>query len=208
MQRADRDAASLVDVQQAGTRRGLRGIQQGVVDAGHLDFGGSGAREHGMEWELRFSDERPRIALLTGDGATLDIGTAALVVDYAGDSPLADLGKRTVDEQVLRSLSEEIARQRQVILFAREEDGSVDAAMLDPSDLETIEFLSQHLKTRINPFLATQDDLNRGFSIYGFRSTGDFKRIIEENVQASLRSQTKTVEEAAAELPVFPVRAP
>ena len=45
--------------------------------------------------------------------------------------PLADLGKRTVDEQVLRSLSEEIARQRPVILFAREGDGSVDAAMLD-----------------------------------------------------------------------------
>ena len=77
--------------------------------------------------------------------------------------------------------------------------------MLDPSDLATVEFLNQRLGLKVNPYLATPDDLNRGFSVYGSRSTTDFQKIIEENVQASLRSQTKTAEEAAADLPVVAI---
>lgn len=118
---------------------------------------------------------------------------------------LAALGKRRVDEEALRFLPEEIARQRQVIIFGREADGTLDAAMLDPSDLQTIEFLKTRLQAKIKPFLATADDLNQGFSIYGLHSTADFKRIIEENVQASLRSQTKSAEEAAADLPIVAI---
>jgi type IV pilus assembly protein PilB len=118
---------------------------------------------------------------------------------------LAALGARQIDEEALRLLPEEVARQRQVIIFGREEDGTLDAAMLDPSDLETIEFLKTRLQAKIRPFLATPDDLNRGFSIYGLRSTADFKRIIEENVQSSLRSQTKSAEEAAADLPIVAI---
>ena len=118
---------------------------------------------------------------------------------------IANLGSRTIDEEALRLLPEDIARQREVILFGRESDGSVSAAMLDPSDLATIEFLNQRLGLKVNPYLATPDDLNRGFSIYGSRSTTDFQKIIEENVQASLRSQTKTAEEAAADLPVVAI---
>lgn len=118
---------------------------------------------------------------------------------------LANLGSRKIDEGVLRLLSEDIARQRQVIVFGKKPDDSLDVAMVDPSDLETIEYLNQHLKKRINPFLATEDDLNRGFSIYGLRSTTDFKQIVEDNVQASLRSQTKSAEEAAADLPIVAI---
>ncbi len=118
---------------------------------------------------------------------------------------MANLSARRPDEEVLKLLGEEIARQRQVIIFAREPDGALDAAMLDPSDLETIEFLKQHLRAKIKPFLATNDDLQLGFSVYGSKSTGDFKKNIEDNVQASLRSQTKSVEEAAADLPIVAI---
>ncbi len=118
---------------------------------------------------------------------------------------MADLGNRTLNEDVLRLLEESVARQREVILFGREADGTLDAAMLDPNNLETIEFLSQRLGAKIKPFLATADDLNRGFAIYGHRSTGDFEKIIEENVQASLRAQTRSAEEAAADLPIVAI---
>ncbi|MEK7212171.1 MAG: ATPase, T2SS/T4P/T4SS family, partial [Patescibacteria group bacterium] len=118
---------------------------------------------------------------------------------------MANLGARTIDESVLRLLSEEASRQRRVILFGRNYDGSINAAMMDPSDLETIEFLSQRLQTRVLPFLAMDDDLNRGFSLYGLRSAADFKKIIEDNVQESLRAQSKSAEEAAADLPIVAI---
>jgi type IV pilus assembly protein PilB len=115
---------------------------------------------------------------------------------------IAALGGRGIDQATLKLLSEGMARERQVILFATEADGTLDAAMADPSDLATVEYLEQRLQRRIRPFLATSDDLTRGFSIYGSELTGNFKSIIEENVQASLRSQNKSGAEAAADLPI------
>ncbi|MDO8515749.1 MAG: GspE/PulE family protein [bacterium] len=107
--------------------------------------------------------------------------------------------------EAVRLISEDIARQRNVIAFNQEPDGTVDVAMADPSDLATIEFLTEHLKLKIKPFLATLDDLNRGYSIYGSELTGDFKHLIEKNIEASLRTQNKSVEQAAADLPIVAV---
>jgi len=118
---------------------------------------------------------------------------------------LANLSQREINQEVLKSLPENLAREKQVILFDREEDGTLDVAMLNPADLETIEFLHQSFNAPIKPFLASVDDLNRGFSIYGKSSTQDFKKIIEANIEESLRSQKKTVEEAAADLPIVAI---
>jgi len=119
--------------------------------------------------------------------------------------PLARLDTRPTNPEVVKTLSEDIARKREVIVFDKEKDGSLDVAMADPSDLETIQFLSQHFKNKINPFLATDSDLNRGFSIYGFQSAQEFKKLIEDNIQESLRGQAKTIEEAAALLPIVSI---
>ncbi len=117
----------------------------------------------------------------------------------------AHLASRTTDKAVVQKISENVARQRGVIVFGREPSGIYDVAMTDPSDLETIEFLTQHLGGRIKPFLATPDDLRRGFAIYGFELGQDFKKLIEDNIQASLRGQTKTIEEAASLLPIVAI---
>ncbi len=110
-----------------------------------------------------------------------------------------------VNKELVELLSEEIARQRQVVVFQREADGAYDVAMADPSDLETLEFLAQHLKARVKPFLAMSEDLNRGFAIYGFELGKDFKKLIEDNIHASLQTQSKSVEEAAAGLPIVAI---
>jgi type IV pilus assembly protein PilB len=126
------------------------------------------------------------------------------LADYLGVER-AQLSARQINEEVLKSLPENIARERQVILFNKEEDGTLDVAMINPSDLATIEFLRQRFNTSIKPFLASTDDLNRGFSIYGLSSTRDFKKIIEQSIEESLRSQKKTAEEAAADLPIVAI---
>ncbi|MFH0890625.1 MAG: GspE/PulE family protein [Candidatus Liptonbacteria bacterium] len=118
---------------------------------------------------------------------------------------LASLGLRHIDENVLNLLPEEVARQQESIVFGVEEDGTLDVAMLDPNDLQVVEFLTQYLKARIRPYLATREDLNRGYAIYGFKSTSDFQKIIEENVQESLRKQSNSTEEAAADLPIVAI---
>lgn len=115
---------------------------------------------------------------------------------------MANLGGRGIDENILKLIPETTARERRVVLFGKMEDGSVATAMGDPSDLSTVQYLEQLLKIKVRPYLATEDDLARGFAIYGLELTGNFKKIIEENIQASLRSQKKTAAEAAADLPI------
>lgn len=111
-----------------------------------------------------------------------------------------------INEEALKLLPEDISRQKQAIIFDKEADGTLDVAMLDPSNLETIEFLSQRLKAKIKPFLVSVEDLKRGFSIYGSEQALEFKKIIEENVRASVSAaKGKREEEAAADLPVVAI---
>jgi len=116
--------------------------------------------------------------------------------------PRADLSSMKVNKDTVNLLAEGVARQRRAIVFNKEEDGTYDVAMVDPSDLETREFLSQRLNGKVKPFLASEDDLNKGFSVYGYELGQDFKKIIDDNVRASLMSQSKDAGEAAKDLPI------
>jgi type IV pilus assembly protein PilB len=116
-----------------------------------------------------------------------------------------DFSVTTLNKEVVKTLPEDVARSRQAILFNREEDGTYDVALLDPSDLATREFLEERLKAKVKPFLATREDLNRGFSVYGYELGQDFKKLINENIRASLVNQSKDIKEAAADLPVIAI---
>jgi type IV pilus assembly protein PilB len=118
--------------------------------------------------------------------------------------PLAELSAKSIDENVLRLLPESLARQRRVIIFGREADSSISAAMENPSDLEAIEFLEQYLNSNIKPYLATDSDLNKGFALYGRRQSEDFKKLIEDNIMESLKLGKKG-EDAAADVPIVAI---
>ncbi|MGC9968457.1 MAG: GspE/PulE family protein [Minisyncoccia bacterium] len=124
------------------------------------------------------------------------------LIANALDVPRADFATQKIQSDIVKLLPEYVARQRQAIVFKKEDDETYDVAMIDPSDLETVAFLSQRLKGKIKPFFATTEDLNRGFSVYGYELGQDFKKLIEENIQASLTSTVKSAEEAASELPI------
>lgn len=133
------------------------------------------------------------------------ITSANYLYDFFAESlgvELAHLENRQLNKDIVTLLDEAYARDKEVIIFAREADGKLDAAMTDPSDLSTIEFLSQNLRSKIRPYLATSEDLKSGFSVYGSEMASNFKVLIEKNIQESLRSQNKSVQEAAADLPI------
>lgn len=115
------------------------------------------------------------------------------------------LSAEKIDENVLHLLSEDVARRLKAIPFQRTDDGFIHVAMEDPTNLETMDFLTLRMGEKIKPFLATDDDLNRGFALYEKRLTRDFKTIIDESIQASLRSRTKDISEAASELPIVAI---
>src|SRR3989338_2995118 len=82
----------------------------------------------------------------------------AIIAEYYGVEK-ANLSGMQIPDDVIHLLPEDLARQKRVIIFNKREDSSLDVAMEDPNNLEIIDFLTQFLKKKINPFLAGQDDL-------------------------------------------------
>ena len=128
----------------------------------------------------------------------------SIVAEYYGVEK-ASLSGREIPNEIIHLLPEDLARQKRVIVFNKREDGTIDVAMEDPNNLETIDFLTQFLKTKIKPFLAGQEDLNKGFNLYGKKSSEDFKKIIEDNIKESLRLKVSGIQEAAAEVPIIAI---
>ncbi len=117
----------------------------------------------------------------------------------------ANLSGRLINEELLKKLPADLARQKRAVIFSQESDGALDAAMEDPNDLGAIEFLERYLKARIKPFLATKDDLDKGFAAYSRQLVEDFRKVILESIQASLQSRTEALEEAASQVPIVAI---
>jgi len=128
-----------------------------------------------------------------------------LIAQYLGVERV-NLGVVKVDEQFLNLIPEDVARRRRVVVFGKEPDGRFKVAMDDPSDLEAIDFLMLKLGGSVRPFLATEDDLNRGYTLYGKKLTQDFKQIIEQSIRDSLRSRARgDAEEDGEDLPIVAI---
>ena len=127
-----------------------------------------------------------------------------LLADFLGVE-IVNFNITPIDPEIVKLIPEEVSRQRQILVFSKKEDGSLNVAMADPSDLSTTTYLAQHLGARIITYLATQEDLNRGYTVYGSQMTSDFKTIIEKNIQDSIRAQTRGGEKEETELPIVAV---
>ena len=118
---------------------------------------------------------------------------------------IATLDPATIDSEILNLIPEEFARSRRVVAFSREASGVLDIAMEDPADLGTLQYLETKLQSKLKPFLAGRTDLARIFAFYGKQHVEGFKKIIQENIRASLTLSTKKDAEAAGEIPIISI---
>lgn len=167
-------------------------LKEGVIDSAKFDILADEA-----------SRKNQQVAdLLIAQGFLTKEFLLSLIAKTLG-VPRVNFNTETIDEAILRALPEDIARQKRTIIFGKESDGRLKVAMEDPTDLETIDFLSLRLGATMEPFLASEEDLHRGFSLYEQRLTEDFKTLIEKSVQDSLRLKSKgDLREAAQDLPI------
>jgi type IV pilus assembly protein PilB len=119
--------------------------------------------------------------------------------------PITTLEIGTTDDEALRLLTEDFARDKHVVIFKKELDGTLDVAMEDPSDLTTIEYLETKFQARIKPFLVSTTNLARIFAFYGKEQVEGFRKIIQENIQASLQLSGKKDVEAAVQVPIIAI---
>lgn len=119
-----------------------------------------------------------------------------------------ELKNRKIPQEILGLLTRETAQNRHILIFNKEADGVLDVAMEDPTDLNLVEFLERRLQAKIKPFLASDDDLTWGFSLYEAQLVKDFQKIIEEKIGASLnllQGGEENLSKIAGELPIVSI---
>ena len=168
--------------------------------------------EDGVITAAKF-DEFLEIARRMGRGvATILISKNVITDEYYKNViasfynvPIAVLDPSNIDDAALKMIPEDYARDKRVVMFKRESNGTFDVAMEDPSDLSTIEYLETKFQSKINPFLASSSDLARIFAFYGKQQVEGFRKIIQDNIQASLQLSGKKDTEAAVEVPIITI---
>lgn len=89
-----------------------------------------------------------------------------------------DLKRQTIPKDVLLTVKEELARERKVIPFARE-NGILHLAMEDPKDLESINFIRKVTGLTIIPFLTFGKDIKFGLHQYKSSLSETFGKLLE-----------------------------
>ncbi|MBI3631009.1 MAG: type II/IV secretion system protein [Candidatus Sungbacteria bacterium] len=93
--------------------------------------------------------------------------------------PFVDLSHETISPDVLRVIPEPIARSHNIIAY-RKSGKDLEVAMLDPDDLQTIEFIHKKEGVRILPRLTSPESIQQGLRQYQKTLEAEFGDILNQ----------------------------
>lgn len=103
--------------------------------------------------------------------------------------PFVDLKGTRLDPAVLGLVPEPVARTHNIIAY-KQGEGVLEVAMLDPQDLEAIEFVKKKLKVRILARLTDTESMRGALLQYQKSLKQEFGDIIEKQVKLVARDAT------------------
>ncbi|OGZ35129.1 MAG: hypothetical protein A3A94_00605 [Candidatus Portnoybacteria bacterium RIFCSPLOWO2_01_FULL_43_11] len=124
--------------------------------------------------------------------------------------PFVDLEKEIIPKEVLRIIPEPIARKHNIIAF-RKQGKELEVAMLDPEDLQTIEFIKKKADLKVLPRLTNQASVKNALKQYQKSLEAEFGDLIKEEAKVVLLPEggeaetKKDLEKAASEMPIIKI---
>ena len=123
--------------------------------------------------------------------------------------PFIDLKDEVIPKEVLQIIPEPIARSHNIVAF-RKEGRNLEVAMLDPEDLQTIEFIKKKSNLRVLPRLTTPESIKNVLSQYRKTLKAEFGELISQEAKGIKTiaageevAQVKDLKKAAKELPII-----
>ena len=96
--------------------------------------------------------------------------------------PFIDLSGETIDPAVLQFIPESIARKNNIIAF-KKSGRELQVAMLDPADIQTIEFIKKTANLKILPRLTNPQSIKAALKQYQKSLEAEFGEIIKKEVE-------------------------
>jgi type IV pilus assembly protein PilB len=116
--------------------------------------------------------------------------------------PFVDLTKENVSGQILSMIPEQVAKKSQVVAF--EKSGkTLKVAMLDPENLQIIDFLRKKTDLEIMPYMTTEDSFRTVIKQYAKSLKVEFGEIIPEDAIAiATQGEDDDLVKIAEDLPI------
>ncbi len=125
--------------------------------------------------------------------------------------PFVDLTHETIQPGILHMIPEPIAKKHNIIAFQKR-GKDLEVAMLDPDDLQTIEFIRKKEGVRILPRLTTAESIQHVLRQYQKSLEAEFGELIRHDSEAMLAvaqegsaeaTETEDLKKLAEDLPVI-----
>lgn len=125
--------------------------------------------------------------------------------------PFVNLEKETINPEILSIIPEPIAKKHNIVAF-KQSGNDLQVAMLDPDDIETIDFIKKKSALRILPRLTTPESIKHALKQYQKTLEAEFGEIIKKEAgEISLVKEEKGEEEEevlkkmAEDLPIIKI---
>jgi len=125
--------------------------------------------------------------------------------------PFVDLAQESIDPKILHIIPEPIARKHNIVSF-RKVGKDLEVAMLDPDDIQTIEFIRKKEGLRILPRLTTPESIQHLLKQYQKSLEAEFGEIIKEETatlklakEDGIEIEAKELKKLAEDLPVIKI---
>ena len=130
-----------------------------------------------------------------------DAQLTQLIGDYIG-VPFVQIEPKDIPDEVLKKISEHIARQYSVVLFAIDEDGIPSLAMEDPDDVQALNFIQKEVGYNIKVFLATKDNILDCLENYRGSMNEELDEVIAVQTDATAETQAVKEDDFAENSPI------
>ena len=130
-----------------------------------------------------------------------DAQLTQLIGDYIG-VPFVQIEPKDIPDEVLKKISEHIARQYSVVLFAVDEDGIPSLAMEDPDDVQALNFIQKEVGYNIKVFLATRGNILDCLENYRGSMNEELDEVIAVQTDATAETQAVKEDDFAENSPI------
>ena len=121
-------------------------------------------------------EDKPLLQLIQ-DSQIVDEETATKLLAQVNNIPYVNLGNVVVAPEVLSKLTREVADSYKAVPFGRT-DGRLAVAMLDPSNVQAVDFLTRKTGESIITYLASRGSIDNVLLQYSAEIDDDIKQAI------------------------------
>jgi len=118
--------------------------------------------------------------------------------------PFVNLQKERISSEILKIIPESIARSHNIVAF-RKRENALEVAMINPRDLQMIDFIKKKAGLKILPRLTDPKSIKNALKQYRQSLKAEFGAIIKKKRRDTEKEKSKKLEDIAFEAPVIKI---